>query len=113
MWILLISHGLKISAEPDIRLHLPMIICIKEILGKELQLNPYEEIFTRKSTPLEQDNMDRLNRLLSLALPFINAGQEPDIAALARETGLEEETAREILKHTIGRIRTLQDKAGE
>jgi hypothetical protein len=109
----LISHAFNISLEPDIRLHLPMMICINEILGKELHLNPYEEIFERKSTPVEQGNMDKLNRLLSLALPFINSGQEPDIAALAGEAGVDEETAREVLNHAIGRIRNLQDKAGK
>jgi hypothetical protein len=51
-----------------------------------LQLNPYEDLFNIKSTPEEQVNLDRLNNLLSLALPFINAGQEPDIAALAKRS---------------------------
>jgi hypothetical protein len=109
----LINHGLKISAEPDIRLHLPMIICIKNILEKDLQLNPYEDLFNIKSTPEEQVNLDRLNNLLSLALPFINAGQVPDVAALAKEAGVEEETARDVLEQMTGRIRMLQDKAGK
>ena len=104
--------GLKMSVEPDIRVHLPMMLCIKEILGNELRLNPYEHLFEHKPTPSEQGNMDRLNRLLSLALPFINAGQEPDAAALAKETGVDEDTAREVLRHTIARIRKLQDDAG-
>lgn len=106
-------HGLKISAEPDIRVHLPMIICIKDILGKELHLNPYEELFNTKSTPQEQANLDRLNHLLSLALPYINAGQEPDVVALAKEAGVEEKTARDVLDQMVGRIRMLQDKAGK
>jgi hypothetical protein len=105
--------GLKISVEPDIRLHLPMIICIKNILGKEPGLNPYEGLFNIKSSPQEEANMDRLNHLLSLALPYINAGQEPDVAALAREAGLDEETAREVLDQMVGRIRKLQDKTGK
>lgn len=103
--------GLGLPIEPDIRVHLPMLINIKHILGKELQLNPYEHLFESKSTPAEQAAMDNLNHLLSLALPFINAGQEPDIPTLAREAGVDEETAREVLSHTIGRIKTLRDKA--
>lgn len=103
--------GLGLPIEPDIRVHLPMLINIKHILGKELRLNPYEDLFENKSSPAEQAAMDNLNRLLSLALPFINAGQEPDIPALAKEAGVDEETAREILSHTIGRIKTLQGKA--
>jgi hypothetical protein len=103
--------GLGLPIEPDIRVHLPMLINIKHILGKELRLNPYEDLFKGKSTPAERAAMDNLNRLLSLALPFINTGQEPDIPALAKEAGVDEETAREILSHTVERIKTLQDKA--
>jgi hypothetical protein len=105
------KNGLGIPTEPDIRVHLPMLINVKHILGKELQLNPYEDLFESKSTPAEQDTMDNLNRLLSLALPFINAGQEPDIPALAKQAGVDEETAREVLSHAIGRFKKLQDKA--
>jgi len=107
------KYGLKISAEADIRLHLPMTICIKEILGKELQLNPYERLFERKPMPSEKENLSRLNRFLSLALPFINDGQEPDVAALAQEAGVDEDTAREILGQMIGRIGKLQEDAGK
>jgi len=107
------SQGLKVSSEPDIRLHLPMMMCVKEILGKVLRLNPYEAVFEKKSTPQERADLERVNRLLSLALPFINAGQEPDVAALAKEAGVDEEMAREILEHTMGRVRALQDKAGK
>ncbi len=105
------KNGLLLPTEPDIRVHLSMLINIKHILGKELRLNPYEDLFVSKSTPVEHTAMDNLNRLLSLALPFINAGQEPDVPALAKEAGVDEETAREVLSHTIGRIKTLQNKA--
>jgi len=47
-----------------------MLTCIKTILGKDLQLNPYEEYFTVKPNPSEQDSLNKLNRLLSLALPY-------------------------------------------
>ncbi|HWB92761.1 MAG TPA: hypothetical protein VG605_12945 [Puia sp.] len=106
----LIRHGLNISTDPDIRLHLPMIICIQNILGKELHLNPYEELFNTRPTPGKQAEVDRLNHLLSLALPYINAGQDPDIAALAKEAGVEEETARDLLAQMTGRISMLREK---
>lgn len=109
----LIRHGLNISAEPDIRLHLPMIICVRDILGKDLHLNPYEDLFNIRSTPGEQADVDRLNHLLSLALPYINTGQDPDVAALAREAGVEEETARDVLAQMTGRITMLREKDGK
>ena len=108
---LLNKYGFGLPTEPDIRVQLSMLTSIKHILGKELQLNPYEQMFERKSSPKERDTMNRINQFLSLALPFINAGQEPDVHALAKETGVDEETAREILSHSLDRIKNLQNKA--
>ena len=88
-----------------------MLTAVKDILKKDLHLNPYEELFERKSTPGEQEMMKKLNRLLSLAIPVINAGKEPDIDALAKETGLDTETARDLLAHTMGRIDKLRKQA--
>jgi len=105
------DHDLGLPTEPDIRVHLTMLLAIKDILGKEMRLNPYEELFERKSTPKEKDTMDKLNKLLSLALPFINANQEPDVEALAKEAGVDTETARELLSHSIGRINKLRNQA--
>jgi len=103
-------NGLKIPTEPEIRLHLPMIVCIEAILGKRLQLNPYEELFNIRSTPQEKANLDRLNHLLSLALPYINSGQTLDVTALAKEAGVDEESARGVLDQMIHRIGALRDK---
>jgi hypothetical protein len=96
--------------EPDIRVNLSMVTCIKDILGKKVILNPYEEMFTVTPDPADHDLMDRLNHLLALALPFINSGTEPDIAALAKQAGVDEETARHLLSKSIKRIKTLQRK---
>ena len=104
------KHGLGLWTEPDIRVNLSMLTCIKSILGKDLQLNPYEEYFTVKPAPSEQESLNKLNRFLSLALPFINSGQEPDVQALANEAGVDEETARELISHSIKKIKSLQKK---
>jgi hypothetical protein len=110
------DHGLVLPYEPDIRVHPSMVVTINKILGKKLHLNPFEERFTQKSTPSEKDSMDKLNRLLSLALPFINAGQSPDVEALAKEAGVDTETARDLLSQSLERINTLRarsDKKGK
>ena len=104
------KHGLALWTEPDIRVNLSMLTCIKTILGKDLQLNPYEKYFTVKPNPSEQDSLNKLNRLLSLALPFINSGQEPDVEALANKAGVDEETARELLTNSIKKMKILQKK---
>jgi hypothetical protein len=48
-----------LPTKADIRVHLPMLINIMHILGKELQLNPYEELLQRKSSPAEQDQIKK------------------------------------------------------
>ena len=74
----------------------------------EITANP-EKDFRKKSTKMEEDNLEKLNRLLTLALPFINAGQTPDVEALAKQAGVDIETAHELLNHSIERINKLWD----
>ena len=104
------NHRLDLPNEPDIRVHFPMLLTIRDILGKEQYLNPYEKLFEVKSSIVEKHTLDKLNRLLSLALPFINSGRELDVDALAKEAGVDAETSRDLLSHSLGRIKSLRDK---
>ena len=88
-----------------------MLTAVKDILRKDLHQNPYEELFERKSTPREQEMTKKLNRLLSLALPLINAGKEPDIEALAKEAGVDTGTTPDLLARTMGRMDKLRKQA--
>ena len=103
-------QGMDLPEEPDVRVHLTMLIATKNILGKEVILDPYEKLYQQKSTTSENELMDKLNHLLQLALPYVNSGKEPDIEALAKEAGVDLETAREILGKSMGRINTLRDR---
>jgi hypothetical protein len=107
------AHGFRLPTEPDIRVQPTMLSTTKSILKKDLHLNPYEELFERRSTPGEKEMIEKLNRLLSLALPVINAGKEPDIESLAKEAGVDVETARDLLTHSMDRIKKLQNEAGK
>jgi hypothetical protein len=108
--ILLNKHGFNLWTEPDIRVNLSMLTSIKTILRKDLQLNPYEKYFTIQSDPSEQESLTRLNHFLSMALPYINSGQEPDMQALANEAGIDIETAQELFSNSLKRIKTLKAK---
>jgi hypothetical protein len=68
------KYSMKLPDEPDIRVHLTVIVAIKNILQREVELNPYEKLFEVESNPADKDMAARLNRFLSLALPFINSG---------------------------------------
>jgi len=74
-----------------------MVSTASDILKKKIDLIKYEKLFSKKSSPAEKENLDRLNMLIGLALPDINAGREPDIESLAVKAGLDIETARDIL----------------
>jgi hypothetical protein len=110
------AHGFRLPTEPDIRVQPTMLRTTKSILKKDLHLNPYEGLFERRSTPGEKEMIEKLNRLLSLALPLINAGKEPDIESLAKEAGVDVETARDLLTHSMDRVNKLwreADKTGK
>lgn len=104
------KYGLYLPDEPDIRVHLTVVIAIKNILQREVELNPYEKLFEVETKPADKDMIARVNRFISLALPFINSGQEPDVVQLAKEAGIDIDTARDLLQHSMGSVKKLKEK---
>ena len=90
------SEGLNIPEYPDLRLNPAMMTTANEILKKNIVLNEYEELFTKESPPAEQKQLDKINNLIELMLPDINAGKRPDLQALAKKTGVDIRTIQEI-----------------
>jgi hypothetical protein len=81
-----------------------MVNTASEILKKKIDLIKYEKLFLKKSSPAEKENLDKLNHLISLALPDINAGREPDVKSLAEKAGLDFDAARDILDQVTKNI---------
>lgn len=102
------AYEFNLPSDPDIRLHLPMVTVIKNLLKKDLELNRYSRLFEIKTSAENDLMMKKLNELLSRALPYINAGKEPDINALAKETGVDPEIARDLLQKSMNRIKELR-----
>lgn len=102
------AHGISAPTEPDIRLHLSMSHVIERILKKELLLNPYGHLFESRQSPETEAELSKLNRLMTLALPYINSGQQLDIPALAKEAGVDPEVAKELLEKSMSRINKLR-----
>ncbi len=102
------AHGFNLPADPDIRLHLPMLSVINKLLKKDLQINPYSRLFETKPSPENEAMIANLNEFLSLALPDINAGKEPDINAMAKKAGIDPEIARDLLKKSMKKIKQLR-----
>lgn len=106
----LANCGIEISKEPEIRVHLQMLEVIRTVLGRKIELNSYDHLFTVKPSAVEEKFLDSMNRFLQLALPFINAGKEPDIEALAKQAGVDPEAAKEILSSALERVKYMKNK---
>jgi hypothetical protein len=109
LWAILKVYGLNVSAEPDIRLHLSMGHVIKKVLKKKVEINPYGRLFETSTSPEAEAQLSKFNRFLSLAMPYINSGGQPDIAALAKEAGVDAASANEIYQKVVGRINKLRE----
>jgi hypothetical protein len=70
--------------------------------------NPYEDLFQEESTPESKAEVEKLNILLGLALPEINAGRKPDVEALARQAGVDVVVAEQVLANAMERIEALK-----
>ena len=108
---LLDDHECNLPVDPDIRVHLQMLVVIKRLLKKQLVLNPYSELFNINPSREETDLSAKLNELLSLALPIINTGKEPDIEAMAKQVGVDPDVAKEIIQRSMESINRLRNNA--
>lgn len=102
------THGMNVPAEPEIRLHITMNTVIEKALKRKLEINPFSRLFETPRAPEREAQLSKLNQLLALALPFINSGQQPDVAALAKEAGVDYEQAKALLEQALGRINELR-----
>jgi hypothetical protein len=102
------QHGIDIPADPGVRVRPTMLVTAEQILKKVILFNPYDDLFQEESTPESKAEVDKLNILLGLALPEINAGRKPDIEALARQTGVDVAVAEQVLASAMERIEALK-----
>jgi hypothetical protein len=102
------TYGMNVPTEPDIRLHISMVHVIEKILKRKLLLNPYSQLFESKKSTESEAEMSKLNQLMALALPYINSGRQPDVAALAKEADVDPEVAKELLEQAMRRINELR-----
>jgi len=90
------KYGYFFDTEPSARVNLSMIETASEILKKKIRLNEYDNLFSKEPSPEVKGQLDKMNYLMKLLLPDINAGREPDLKALAAQAGVDSETAKNI-----------------
>jgi hypothetical protein len=78
------------------------------ILKKEIELMNMELLFEDEEEPsLEQEaSLDKLNLLLIKAIPMLNAGQEPDIEAIAKEVGVDWDANKDSIIAVMGDLKS-------
>ncbi len=104
-------HGYSFPPEPYMRIHVSMNTAIRDIFKKVPTQEVYEDLFIEEPSAKSKKELDKLNKLLAMALPYINEGKEPDVEALAKKSGVGIETARDLLGISIGRIKKLRGGA--
>lgn len=98
------GFGYDFPDEPLIRVNMSMFMTAKEILGKDLVLNKYDKLFHIEAAEETNEEIEKMNAFIKLVLPDINSGRKPDIETMAKKAGLDVETARDIMKHVMGKL---------
>jgi len=97
--------GIEAPLEPDIRLHLSMKMAINDILGYEVDLVPYEEIFQNRSDENDTSpEMNTLNDFLKMLIPAVNSNKEVDIDRMISETGADPKVAKAVYEDLIKKL---------
>ncbi len=101
------KYGVSISGDPDILVKPAMMTAAESILKKEIELMEMELLFEEESSsPEKEASLDRLNLFLGKAIPMLNAGQEPDLEAIAKEVGIDWEVYQDTIEEVIGNIKS-------
>jgi hypothetical protein len=108
MSLVLKKYGLEVPPDPDIRIHLTILILIEKLFKKRPVLDPYSRLFATKKSPKSEGMLKKLNQFIALALPYINSGKDPDVDALAKTAGVDPETARDFLKIALEKIKEMR-----
>jgi hypothetical protein len=107
------EYGYSFSSDPFIRVNLSMISTASDILKRKIRLTEYEGLFSKETSPVVKENIDKLNKFLGLVMPEINAGREPDIKKLAVKAGVDIQAARDLIKQIMGKFKDMDNRKKE
>ncbi|MFT3949942.1 MAG: hypothetical protein QM763_23455 [Agriterribacter sp.] len=102
------AAGIPVSPEPDMSVTPTMLNTAEKILKKKIMLDEYVSLFEEEENPTDKEGVDKLNALVQLIVPYLNAGKEPDISMLARKTGYDAFTIKDVIaqmRQTIDRMK--------
>ncbi|WP_162341836.1 hypothetical protein [Cyclobacterium salsum] len=104
------KQGIQVADFADIYVRPSMLTAAREILNRPIELLPLELLFEKEVDPQTEEELDKINQFLALAMPDLNSGKEPDLEALAAQVGLDLEANRETLQGIFAEVRKKQKK---
>lgn len=99
------TYKLDLDDFPDIHVKPGMLTTATDILKRKIELMPYELLFEPEKDPKKDEEMDKFNQLLGLALPYINEGKIPDYESLAKQTGMDVEYVKDFMEQVMADIK--------
>ncbi len=106
------KFGYAFPEQPYLTVRLQMITTAKAILKREIVVNEYFDRFKETPDPETSDTVAKLNDLMNLVMPEINAGRKPDLDAAAKKVGLDPETAHEALDQVLAKFEQMPGGIG-
>ncbi|MBN1951135.1 MAG: hypothetical protein JW801_08020 [Bacteroidales bacterium] len=91
------TYGYNFPEVPYLRVRPQMVMTAEGILNKNIQVNEYAGMFHKDKDPEDSGVLDNLNEFIALVLPDLNANRMPDIAEAARKTGVDLDTAQNLV----------------
>jgi hypothetical protein len=99
------KYDIKIDKVADIYLRPSMHATAEDILKRKIELMPLELLFESENEEELDEELQKLNDLIGLAVPAVNSGEEPDLEAMAAQLGLDFDKNRETIEKIISDLK--------
>jgi hypothetical protein len=98
------KQGNAFPLNPEIRATPAMFHVAKQVLNVDVEMNPFEKHFAKKTSPDNQKELDKINVFMKSLIERLNNKLDYDIAELASNAGIEVSTAEQIAENMIKKI---------
>ncbi len=97
--------GLDLPDDPDFRVNVSMRQAGRDILNRDFLDNEYEKLFSKEESHAEKQTIAKINRVMDLLVPDINAKRTPNLEEIARKTGVDLMTVSSLANELIKKVR--------
>jgi hypothetical protein len=98
------KQGNAFPLNPEIRATPAMLHVAKQVLNIDVEMNPFEKHFAKKTSPDNQKELDKINIFLKSLIERLNNKLDYDIAELASKAGIEVSVAEQIAGNMIKKM---------